>query len=458
MTEQSRDATPRTVAPGRRLDPLVAAAAAATLALTLFLGPPVSPIEQPDTRQYAAVALDLGSEWSRDRPPVYPLLIRLCRSLAGPEWPRAVVIVQVGLLCGLAASLSRLLRRHGMRPGWAVATAVASCTTPSLILYSRILLPEVSMAVLVVLAWNASLRAVDGSSQRSPVLLAGLAGLWSGAAALTKPVWLPGALPLAAGILLARGPKASDRRRAALTLVAVHAAVILSWQAFLFQRFGQLQLSRTRSIALNLAAIRLGMTHFADGTPLYRYLERAGLLDAALRLRFEDLTEFNRIKDAIPLEMRIDREFEKKAVFDHVGLFVLRQLRRTPAFFLTRPIEFGLARTGDGLPGTLRSLHRLVYAVYFRVRIGPWMVSPCLLLLLAGAVWWILGGANRNLFGVSLLCLAGFVLETVLLSFQDSTLARYRVEVEPILLTVTLLALGLGLDRFRRAASGRMRS
>ena len=329
------DAAPPEIRGNRLTDLVATAAAVATLALAILLGPTVAPITEgkSDTPEYVAVADDLGSEWARARPPVFPLLIRLCRSIAGERWPDVLVFVQVGMLGALAAALSRSLRRVGLRPALAFVAAVASCATPSLILYSRYLLPEVLMSLLVALAWDVTLRSMDGRSRFGSTLAAAVAGILSGAAALTKPLWLLGALPLAIGILLAGKSDLAVRRRAALMLVAVHAAVILSWQAFLFHEFGQLRISTVGTINVNLAAIRLGMTHFGAGTPLYRHLESRGLLDAALRLRYADVRGFTQIKDAIPYDLRYDREFEKEVVLDHLGVFLLRQLPRVPMFF-----------------------------------------------------------------------------------------------------------------------------
>jgi hypothetical protein len=82
-------------------------------------------------------------------------------------------------------------------------------------------------------------------------------------------------------------------------------------------------------------------------------------------------------------------------------------------------------------------------------------VSPCFLLLLAGVAWSIRRPEDRDIYRVSVLSLASFVLLTVVLSFQDSTLARYRLEVEPVLLLVTLLPVCRGLDFLRPASGGR---
>lgn len=439
--------------PRRILDPFAGAAALITLALAVLLGPAVAPIESRDTGEYVAVAGSFDSEWSRDRPPVYPILIRICRLAAGEAWPVMIVWVQIALLCGLAYVLGRVLERFAVRSGLALVIAVAACSTPALIFHSRTVLPEVLLAVLVALAWTETLRSMDGSGgARRPVLAAALAGLWSGAAVLTKPAWLLGAFPLALGILVSRQRPAPVRRRAALALLVVHFVLLLSWQAFLLHRFGQRGISRMGTLGLNFAAIRHGMTRYGAGTPLYRHLESVGLLDAALALRFDDLKTFTRIKDTIPDEIRIDSEFQRRVVFDHLGEFLRKQLPRLPAFFTTRPLDEG-SRNAGGALGALRGAHRLAYALFFRVRVGPISVSPCLLLLLAGALWSSRDLRYRDAYAMSLLTLASFVLLTVVVSFQDPTLARYRGEVEPVLVCVALLPLGVGLGRLARPAS-----
>lgn len=427
------------------LDPFAAAAAIAAIGLSLILGPPVAPVEEVDSVEYVAVSENLGSEWAQDRPLAYPLLLRLCRLVFHADWPTAVMWLQIAMLGLVSWVVCRALRRQGVAGGLAAAAGVAASATPALIFYSRSLLPEVLLPLCIVLAWAATLRCMDAKAEDHPIRLAAIAGLWSGIAVLTKPVWILGALPLAIGVLFwGRSPQAT-RLRSAVVLLVVHGVLALGWQAILYVRFGQLRPSRTGTIALNFAGIRHGMTRFGSGTPLYQHLEQAGLLSTALNLKWEDQDAFNRVKNGVPDEFRIDTRFEKAVVRDHLGLYVRKQLPRLPAFFSTRPLIEG-HRSGGGLAGALRKLHRLVYALYFRVG-GRTLSSPCLVLFLAAAAWAFSRPDLRGFIVVSILCVANVWLLTVFLSFQDSTLARYRTEVEPILFAVTLLPLCVGIGR-----------
>ena len=132
----------------------IALAVVATLFMAVVCGPPLNPVVSPDTREYELVSFDLGSEVARDRVPVYPLLIRLARAILGQQWPSGLMFFQIATLGVNAAILCGLFLRAGMQRWTASLFALCASATPGLVSYSRALIPEALMAMLVALAWQ----------------------------------------------------------------------------------------------------------------------------------------------------------------------------------------------------------------------------------------------------------------------------------------------------------------
>ena len=113
----------------------------------------------------------------------------------------------------------------------------------------------------LALVWWRGIRLGDaGGGSRRVVRAALLCGVLSGLAALVKPVWILGCLPLAACVLLLRRREGLRAAAAAAAIVIGHAAVVAPWQLFLFEKYGQLGPSRTGAANVNMAAMRYGMT------------------------------------------------------------------------------------------------------------------------------------------------------------------------------------------------------
>jgi 4-amino-4-deoxy-L-arabinose transferase-like glycosyltransferase len=265
-----------------------------------------------DTEDYVSIAQNMSDVEVRDRPPVYPLLLRLCLWLFGDGWEHAIIVVQAAMLALTAAAVADVLRRMSVPPWAAVATASACCVTPGLLFMTGMVLPEVCLAMMLTLVWRATILLADPQDQgaRRFVRAALLCGAASGVATLVKPVWILGAAPLAVAVLLSQRRSASRALALAGIIVLAHLALVLPWQLFLIQKYGQYELSRTGTANINMAGIRNGLTLDAAGTPLYEFLATTGLLDRALRLTWDHFDEFAQLKEAIPWEYRTDTAFD----------------------------------------------------------------------------------------------------------------------------------------------------
>jgi hypothetical protein len=433
----------------RRLLPCFAAAAL-LLAMGVWANPGLERLgEDDDTDDYVSLAHSFSDEEVRDRPPVYPLYLRFCIRVFGERWERAAIAGQVVMLALTGALLAGLLRRLAIPPWAAIPAAVACCATPGLLFMSGMILPEVCLALMLALVWFQAIRlASSGEGASRLVREAILCGALSGLAALVKPVWVLGCLPLAACVLLLRR---SDRRRAviaAAALVVAHVAVVAPWQLFLLEKYGQLSPSRMGVANVNMASMRYGMTREAVGTPLYEYLRRNGLLAAALRLRWEDLEEFTRIKSAIPWEFRVDPEFERAILRTHGLRFAELQMARIGRFFVAHPPPSDRLRFA-GLPEGARRLYARAYNGVFRIDAADRRVPVMPILLLVGMATCAAVRRIRPPAVVSAAMVAYYAAIIALLTYQDALFIRMRIAVEPELLFLAATPLVLLLAAIR---------
>ena len=350
---------------------------------------------------------------------------------AGDHWPRLVVGLQTASLAALGVVLLNLFLQFNVPPFFACPAAILICIDPGVLAASRSLLPELFLGLLLVLLWTASLRA---TATRHALLI----GLASGYAALVKPVWIFGALPLAAALALLH------RRKLAIPLavLAGHVAVCGAWQGYLLVQFHQSTFSRIGTHNLNLALLRGGFTADAPDTALYHYLQQSGLLDQALALRWEDLAGFTRLKNTIPDAEQSDPAFCRRILSRRWPAVAWLQLRRWPQFFMVRVPGFE-ERSFPGMPHWARYLYEGGYAWWFRADPGGVAFPTLLLLLLVSFACCLSTARLYPLAIVSAAIILYYSGIIVSLTYQDSSFIRMRAGLEPLLLFLSLLPLGL---------------
>lgn len=358
---------------------------------------------------------------------------------AGDHWPRLVVGLQTASLAVLAVVLLNLFRSLSVPPRFAAPATGLICINPGILAASRNLLPELLLGLLLVLVWTASLRVI---ATRHALWI----GLASGYAALVKPMWVLGALPLAAALALLH------RRRLILpaAVLAGHFAVCGAWQAYLLVHFHQPVFSRIGAKNLNLALLRAGFTADAPETPLYQYLQQSGLLDQALTLRWDDLAGFTCLKNTIPDAEQPDPAFYRRILTRHWPAVAWFQLRRWPQFFMARVPGFN-DRSFPGMPRLARYLYEGAYAWWFRAGPRRAALPTLLLLLLASFACCFSSPLLRPLAAVSTAIALYFSGVITALTYQDSLFIRMRAGLEPILLFLSLVPLWLLIDRLARA-------
>lgn len=400
------------------------------LGVSLWANPGLIAVEAPDTATYVAVAHSLHDGEARDRPPTYPLYLRLCM-LTG-DWRRTTVAGQKLSIALLAAVLVSLFKSLGLPAGWSITGALLCGLSPSTINYSDWILPELGVVVGLTLLWKLVVDLTHKSGAQQ-VWAAAAAGLLSGIVVLLKPVWLGGVFFVGVGLLLAE----KERKRmipAVAAMTGCHVVVCSAWVAFLAVNFGQYSISRTGTIAFNLAAIRAGLVDSGRGTNLYDHLAAAGLLEEARRLKWDDFERFTKIKDGIPLDLRVDSGFARQVARERLWDYIRVNVARVPTFFVTRS-----GGPDGGFPGMPSWLRRLYFRFYDNlVRVGSRKPGfPVLLVLLVIST--SVGLRNEQLrsqTAVGASMIAYFALVLPLMSFQDQNFMRYRVEIDAVMLAV----------------------
>lgn len=414
------------------------------VSVSLFLiwsNPSLTAHSGDDSREYVELADNLLGEVARDRPPGYPLALKLFKFIAGYKWQRLLVAVQFAALAGLSILLLRLYQTFSISIWTSVPASILIAVSPGLVHNSSLVLPELLLGVFITLAWFYAVKlAISRDKQQSKLLRqAFLVGLLSGIATLFKPVWLLGIIPLAIGVgfFYLKTPRKVLALMA--TMILTHALVCITWQMLLINRYQQYTISRIGTMALNLVSIRAGLTRHSKDTPLYRYLHEIGMLNQALILKWEDFDQFSNIKSQIRMcgEMS-DKSFYRKALSKELGTFIKIQISRWPWFFLVRPSS---AHEGSFpmMPGIVR---------YFYEGSFNWIFRPLLpFLLIISLGYGLYTSRLRPLAIISGLVIFYFSGIIALFSYQNPHFIRMRVPLEPLLLFMAFLPLCLIADR-----------
>jgi hypothetical protein len=153
-----------------------------------------------------------GSPGAVHYPFVYPLLLAALWKLV-PTFPANVLLFKAAnaLLLGLfAALLVAYLHGRLLRATWPVPLlVVAAATAVPLVTVATVLFAEPLFLVLLVAACWAGDAARTAEARRSAWLLAGLAGLLAGAAALTRSLGIVAMLGVPLSLLIVRRPRAA---------------------------------------------------------------------------------------------------------------------------------------------------------------------------------------------------------------------------------------------------------
>lgn len=433
------------------------AAAALAFGMTIVYAAVLQPdweSYRDDQRQYLALARGLATrlEFTRATPgeefipeplrtPGYPLLLAPMCALSGCEhWHVAIVQALLNgvlplLTFALAAPLGRRL---------ALAGALTVAAYPFFAYYAALPLSDLPATVLLVAACVAAARS------RESLRWAVLAGLATGALALTRPVFV--LFPLAVGVAIALGVDAPPRRRALamVILIVTHLAVMLPFNAYAYQAFGGPFASSSGT------GLWWGYFQGQGGTPTavgaFRVAALAGASDG-------ELVEHGRAVSLDPLESveaggalrdidRFGRITDRRAQADgwiEMNASLARRattlILHDPAGYLVRGLTVRTIELWAGdLPIRVRDLQRLPPLATLVATVGQ------MWLFLFGLLGCVLLARRRS---TEALLVVGAVLYLWLASIPFVTEPRYSLAARPALLIGVVAAVS-ELSRRRR--------
>jgi hypothetical protein len=407
---------------------------AAVIIFYFAINPQLTQDILPDTISYVSLAESIFTDSARMRPPVYPLLIRACKSLSilsGVSWTYLISLAQLAFLLVIANLVLNIFSTFVASKWVATCSSIFISIAPDLIRASLVLLPELMLAMLLVVVWKlmlnmASQKEFYESRFGYPLII----GVISGIASLCKPVWALGFIPLVLGVMVLSNQKILVAIRYAGLIACFHLILLISWQLFLIYNFNQFSISTVGATNLNRLSLRAGFTKDGEGTKVYEYLDSKGLLGKSQELKWHKYEEFTELKNNVPHAIIADPSFYRKAIRGNLTTFLKLQLSRWHIFYIHRP-PCPDQKYFHHFPELFRYIYCGTYNIFFRP------VLPALLLfsLLAGLYL----RNTRKFTVVTALILLYFSAVITFFSYQDPHFARMRVGVEPLFLALSLL-------------------
>ncbi len=381
--------------------------------LLVVIHPGFTGVVAADTFGYSDMSSDLLGPVAIDRPPAYPALIALAKALAGDQWATPMVLFQCLMVVIVAVLLMEIYRKVLSNAWIAIPAVLITVLAPGVLMGTANLLPELPLMFCVVVSWYCGICVLDyeraGLRQRR--MYAVTSGIFSGLALWLKPAWLFGFAPLVGGVavpyvVLKRTPRKAFEF--ACLMLVPHLVFYSGWQLFLISRYQQRSFSEIGAINLNIASMRAGLTKYAEGTPLYDYLNKSGLLPSALTLTWTDFTKFTALKDAITWSERRDPRFYQQIFSRNLIGYVTVQLRRVPNFFTTRP--------GGTTPPLFSNLSSTITRIYTTTY--DWLWRPLMpFLLIVGIMVGLALRRTRGITFLSLLLISYACVTLVLLTY-----------------------------------------
>ena len=346
------------------------------IVFSLWSNATLEPKKSPDTYGYLAVAEDLFHYAASYRPPVYPLFLKFNMILFDEHWEQMAMFFQI-VLHSLSTILVFLMFRSFFSPLISFITSLCICCNPSLVFYSTYMLPESILGFFITLTCFFSIKLITLDSNNSLIKYKysiGI-GIASGIAALTKPIWSLGIIPIIFSYLF-------FHYRYKTTLIVITLALFfhflfpISWKVLKNKHgvIGEKQYLPT--IAVCLASLRAGLIDYGIDTPLYTYIEEKGLLSKAQNMSGKDDENFRSVYNSLTQKSRYDTEFAKAIINKAPFKFIIAQLSQWRYFFTNR-MFFPGEGSFSGMPDMVRYLY---YGGY------NWLYRPFLSLLLCSAI------------------------------------------------------------------------
>jgi hypothetical protein len=392
----------------------------------VWTNPGIIAFPSGDTGGYTAVSHSLYNESSQDRPIIFPLIIKILRFLADDHWPTLLVLFQYLLLCCISLMAFSILQKF-FRPWLSGIFSVVIGISPGIAHSAAFILPELILAFFITIAWYAIVRMflIKQITSRQIIVLSMLAGGFSGLAALSKPVWILGFIPISLAAIIVFRKNLKHAIQVGLSISLTHILLCALWISFLYINFGQLGISRIGTVAINVILVRAGLTHYAEGTEVYNYFKEHDTLEKANQLTWDNFALFREVLKQMPWSIRYDKEFAKKIFAEDISTYFFIQLSRLPIFFRTR---CSFLPNENRFPKALSFLNYIYMGSYNKFH---WIFIP--LFLLISVILLFQKTTFNSLLLLSLFMIAYYSCVVTFLTYQNPHFIRMKPPIDPLL-------------------------
>ena len=385
----------------------------------------------PDTHAYVKLSENIFDEKSNYRTPIYPLFLKISSIFGNDDWTRNIFLFQLlnhALILTLCFFLFSFL---GFNHWLAIILCLIMGFNPSQLYSLTNILPEMLLCLFITLCWAFSLFFIYSKGIYYPITILTSIGLLSGIAALIKPVWMMGIIPIFISILIFNQNKKINFYKLFICTIGLHLVMIFSWKGIKYINGVKLSSGKTLTINICMASLRSGLIKYGEGTPLYQSIKNLGYLEQAKLLDGKDNEKFREIYHTLTWEQKYDPQFEKRIRENAKVEFVIAQMKYWHRFFTNRMFSPGKSDSFLGLSDEGRYLYIALYSYLYRP------IIPIMLLLTL--LLYFIDSKHRALIFTSFSILIYFSLVVIIFSKSQSSVMRMRVPVEIILFSTSLL-------------------
>ena len=206
-----------------------------TLSITIFLfivlvglwsNPSLESKVYPDTQTYVKLSKSIFDENPLNRPPVYPIFLKISSVFGGDSWTENVFLLQ---LLNHASILTLCFFLFNYLVGNRFLAALLCLIigfNPSQLYWLPSVLPEMLLCFFITLCWVLSLFFIYSQGRYFPKTILTSIGTFSGIAALVKPVWMLGIIPVFISLLIFNQSKRVNFYKLIICTVGLHFMLI----------------------------------------------------------------------------------------------------------------------------------------------------------------------------------------------------------------------------------------
>lgn len=391
----------------------------------IWSNPSLNASISPDSYDYITLSNNLFDENSNFRPPIYPLFLKLSSLLGELELTKKIFLMQITLHSLNILICFLFLNYIKVNPFIALIICLLAGVNPSQLYHTSIMLPEMLLCFAITTCWILVLFFIYNSGNFFHEQNLVLIGTISGLAALIKPVWLLGILPILISILLLNKNKNISFIKISTSLIGTHFLIIFLWDGINYFSDVKLQKGKTLTVNICMASIRSGLIKYGEGTPIYEHLKNNGDLKKALALNGEDNKDFRNIYKSLSWQQKYDTQFVDRIIKYGKLEFVISQLKYWHYFFKNRMFSPNKTDSFIYFPEIGKKLYVVIYSYFYRP------IMPMLLIFSTVIIFF--NRKYRPLVLTSVFILIYFSLVVILFSKSQSSVMRMRVPVEIIL-------------------------